>query len=108
MLVEVEGFDGAGIAERGGDLRGFGREMRTQPLTDTQEFEEIATVIGPEIHGGNFDAGDQVGGVGRKDDFADSFVRELHVDVLNYRFRGAHWTLGSHKALRVRQRVKGP
>ncbi len=60
MLVKMKRLDGARIAERGGNLRGFGREIRGQTLPHADHFEKISAIVGPEIVRLNADAVDQV------------------------------------------------
>jgi len=70
--MDVEGFDGSGQGEGGGDLGGFGREASDAALADARNFEKVAAVVGPEDTGDHFHAGDELVGVGLEDNAADA------------------------------------
>ena len=73
MEMEMEGFDGAGVAESGGNLGGFGGEFADEAFAEAGDFEEIAAVIGPKREGFDGDTIDALGGAGFEDDGPDSF-----------------------------------
>src|ERR1035438_5747161 len=74
MAVEVERLDGAGIAERGGNLCRFGRKLRSQTLAHAQYFQEIAAIVRPQRIGLDTNTGDQIFGVRRENYLAQAFL----------------------------------
>ena len=63
--MKMKRFDGAVIAERGGNLGGFRRKIRSQALPQAGHFEEVSAVVRPQIVRPDLDAVDAVFGIGK-------------------------------------------
>src|SRR5947207_3441153 len=107
MPVEMKGLDSPWITQCRGHLRGCGRKLGWQALSQSGNFQEIASIVRPDLHWADSNAIDEIGRVGRDDHLADSSLAGGR-DEIETVLDGRHHTradacVSSLASLRARQ-----
>ena len=90
MLVKMKRLDGAGIAERRGNLRSLGRKILGETLLHTDYFQKISAIVGPDRQRTRFDTVNEVRAGGILNDFSDSPFAMRNGNLNRFDGRCAH------------------
>jgi hypothetical protein len=90
VLMEVKRLDGAGIAQRRGDLRGLGRKGGGQALAHADHLEKISAVIRPDVEAAQAHSVDEAGRIRQTDQGPDAVFAVRSGNAAGYRDRSAH------------------